>query len=87
MKETLGTNVRRLRSGTRILEEQMRFASEQAMREVLAEFQIFYNFSRPHQALKGQTPAQIWQAQIDERKLRQINKKYENGTRPRDRPC
>jgi transposase InsO family protein len=87
MKETLGTNIRRFRSGARILQEQMRFASLQAMQEVLREFQTFYNFSRPHQALKGQTPAQVWQAQTDERKLRQINKKYENGMRPRDRPC
>jgi putative transposase len=61
LKETLGTNARRFASGARILEEQMRFASIAAMREVLSEFQVFYNFSRPHQALKGQTPAQVWQ--------------------------
>jgi putative transposase len=83
MKEALGTNVRRFRSRARILEEQMRFASVQAMREVMREFQVFYNFSRPHQSLKGQTPAQVWQMQISERKLRQKNKR---ATRARDGP-
>jgi putative transposase len=86
MKEALGTNVSRFRSGARILEEQMRFASVQAMREVMREFQVFYNFSRPHQSLKGQTPAQVWQMQIRERKLRKNNQKNKRGLRARDRP-
>jgi len=70
MKEALGTEMKRLRSGARILEEQMRFASLEAMKDVLREFQTFYNFSRPHQALKGQTPAQMWNAQVKRRKER-----------------
>jgi putative transposase len=84
LKETLGTNARSFTSGARILEEQMRFASTTAMREVLQEFQIFYNFSRPHQSLKGHTPAQVWQEQMDGRKLREKNKR---GMRARDGPC
>jgi transposase InsO family protein len=70
MKETLDTKMKRLRSGARILEEQMRFASAQTMKEILQDFQTFYNFSRPHQSLKGQTPAQVWGAQVRQRKER-----------------
>jgi putative transposase len=86
MKEALGTNVSRFRSGARILEEQMRFSCIDGMRALLSEFQSFYNFSRPHQSLKGQTPAQVWQMQIRERKLRKNNQKNKRGTRARDRP-
>jgi putative transposase len=86
LKETLGTRTHRFRHGAQILEEQMRFASIQAMQEVLSEFRGFYNFSRPHQALKGQTPAQVWQAQIKQRKLRQNTHQHKSGIRPRDRP-
>jgi hypothetical protein len=57
-----------------------------ATEEVLSEFQNFYNFSRPHQALKGQTPAQVWQRQINERKLRHNNNKQKRGIRTRDSP-
>jgi transposase InsO family protein len=64
----------------------MRFASTQAMQEVLSEFRDFYNFSRPHQALKGQTPAQVWQAQINERKPRQNTYQQKRGIRTRDSP-
>jgi hypothetical protein len=86
LKEALGTNARRFASGARVLEEQMHFASITAMREVLGEFQVFYNFSRPHQSLKGQTPAQVWQAQIKQRKLRHNNNKQKRGIRTRDSP-
>ena len=63
-KETLGTNPVRMREGLRVIQEQMRFASLEAMQSVLAEFRDFYNHSRPHMALKGQTPAFVWNAQI-----------------------
>ncbi|NJS36125.1 MAG: transposase [Brachymonas sp.] len=66
MKETLRTRPRRCCEGLRIIEEQMRFASVEAMSEVLKSFQDFYNFSRPHQALGGQTPAQVWHRQVEE---------------------
>lgn len=65
-KETLGVNPRRFREGLRILEEQLRFASIEAVSDVLKSFQDFYNFSRPHQSLRGQTPAQVWHRQIEE---------------------
>jgi putative transposase len=85
LKETLSTEVRRFTSGVRVLEEQLLFASVQAMQEVLEDFRLFYNFSRPHQSLKGQTPAQVWQAQVDKRKLGGKNNKKPNA-RARDRP-
>jgi putative transposase len=99
MKEALGTNARSFTSGVRILEEQMRFSSiegmkAEGMKAVLQEFSSFYNFSRPHQSLKGQTPAQVWHMRIDERKLRKEDKKRNTKEkkmlttrcRPRDGP-
>ena len=65
MKEALGTQPKRFREGLRMIEEQMRFASAQAMQEVLRCFKDFYNFSRPHQLLDNQTPAQVWHIQIE----------------------
>ena len=62
-KETLGTNPVRMQEGLRIIQEQMRFTSIEAMQSVLSEFRDFYNHSRPHLALKGQTPAMVWNGQ------------------------
>jgi putative transposase len=94
MKEALGTNARSFTSGVRVLEKQMRFSSIEGMKAVLQEFSSFYNFSRPHQSLKGQTPAQVWQRQIGGRKLRNEDKKnnekkkkkLRTRCRPRDGP-
>ncbi len=74
LKETLGTKQRRFRHGLQVLEEQYRFASFVTMKEVLSEFQAFYNFSRPHQALKGKTPAQVWSQRLEERKQKMSGK-------------
>jgi putative transposase len=68
MKETLGTRPIRFRQGMRILQEQMRFASVAAMQSVLREFRDFYNHSRPHQSLKGRTPAMVWDGQVAKRR-------------------
>jgi putative transposase len=68
MKETLGTKPTRLREGMRVIQEQMRFANFESMQSVLSEFRDFYNHSRPHQSLKGQTPASLWNAQVAKRK-------------------
>lgn len=53
-----------MREGIRVIQEQMRFASIETMQSVLAEFRDFYNHGRPHQALKGQTPAMVWNEQV-----------------------
>jgi transposase InsO family protein len=67
-KETLGTHPVRLLEGLRIVEEQMRFASFAAMQCVLGEFRDFYNHSRPHMALGGQTPSMVWNGQVRKRR-------------------
>lgn len=64
MKEKLGTKPVRLWQGIRVIQEQMRFASIEAMQSVLNEFRDFYNHSRPHQSLRGQTPASVWNGQV-----------------------
>ena len=53
-----------MREGFRASEEQMRFVSVEVMKSVLAEFRDFYSHSRPHLALKGQTPAFVWNGQV-----------------------
>jgi putative transposase len=68
LKETLGTKPVRFQQGLRVLQEQMRFASIEAMQSVLSEFRDFYNHSRPHQALNGQTPAMAWNMQLQKRR-------------------
>lgn len=70
-KETLGTNPVRLREGLRVIQKQMRFASIEAMQSVLDEFKDFYNHSRPHMALGGQTPDMVWNAQVRARREHQ----------------
>lgn len=67
LKETLGTKPIRFRQGLRMIQEQMRFASFEAMQSVLCEFRDFYNHSRPNQALHGKTPAMVWNGQIQKR--------------------
>jgi putative transposase len=68
LKETLGTKPIRFQQGLRVLQEQMRFESVEAMQSVLGEFRDFYNHSRPHQALNGQTPAMVWNWQVAKRR-------------------
>jgi putative transposase len=68
LKETLGTKPTRFRQGIRVIEEQMRFASLEAMQSVLSEFRDFYNHSRAHQALSGRTPAMVWHGQVAKRR-------------------
>jgi putative transposase len=75
LKETLGTKPIRFQQGLRVMQEQMRFASIQAMQSVLSEFRDFYNHSRPHQALSGRTPAMVWHRQVVKRKEKRREKK------------
>jgi len=39
------------------------YQSAQELRKSLKAYFEFYNFERPHQSLKGQTPAEVYQAQ------------------------
>lgn len=77
MKETLGTKPVRFRQGLRVMQEQMRFASIEAMQAVLCEFRGFYNFSRPNQALKGKTPASVWNGQVARRREKMQGERYQ----------
>ena len=53
-----------MNEGLRVIQVQMRFASIEAMKSVLTEFRDIYSHSMPHMALKGQTPACVWNGQI-----------------------
>lgn len=75
MKETLGTKPILLRDGLRVIQEQMRFTNIEAMQSVLCEFRDFYNHSRPHQSLSGQTPAMVWNAQVARRREKKQEKR------------
>jgi putative transposase len=70
LKETLDTTPIRFRQGMRMIQEQMRFASIAAMESVLREFRDFYNYSRPHQALSGRTPAMVWNGQVAKKRAK-----------------
>jgi putative transposase len=75
LKDALGTKPIRFQQGLRVMQEQMRFASLEAMQSVLSEFKDFYNHNRPHQALGGRTPAMVWHGQVAKRKEKQREKK------------
>jgi putative transposase len=68
LKEALGTKPIRFQQGVRVIQEQMRFGSVEAMQSVLGEFRDFYNHSRPHQSLNGRTPAMVWDGQVAKRR-------------------
>lgn len=81
-KETLGTKPVRFRQGLRTLEEQMRFASIEALQSVLDEFRDFYNHSRGHQSLNGKTPAMVWNAQVAKRREKKAHHKRQAARAP-----
>jgi putative transposase len=85
MKETLGTRPVRFRQGLRVIQEQMRFASVEATQSVLSEFRDFYNQSRPHQALSGQMPAMVWNAQVAKRREKIQDRKQHHKQRVQKR--
>ena len=82
LKETLGTQPVRVREGLRVIQEQMRFASFEAMQSVLNEFRDFYNHSRPNQALRGQTPAMVWHVQTQKRRAKRQEQKFQAARAP-----
>jgi putative transposase len=84
LKETLGTRPVRFRQGIRLLHEQMRFASIEAMQSVLSEFRDFYNHSRPHQSLGERTPAMVWSGQVAKRQERKVRRVAQEKTTKRE---
>jgi putative transposase len=49
------------------IQTRMKFASLQTMATALDVFKFSYNADRPHQSLGGHTPAQVWNAQVQQR--------------------
>jgi putative transposase len=49
------------------IQMRMKFASLQTMVAALDVFKFSYNADRPHQSLDGRTPAQVWNAQVQQR--------------------
>lgn len=48
----------------------MKFASVQAMQQLLEAFKFSYNAYRPHQSLDGSTPAMVWNGQVSAARLK-----------------
>jgi putative transposase len=46
------------------IQTRMKFASLQTMAGLLELFRFSYNAYRPHQSLRGQTPASVWNGQV-----------------------
>jgi putative transposase len=46
------------------IQTRMKFASLQSMAGLLELFRFSYNAYRPHQSLRGRTPASVWNAQV-----------------------
>jgi putative transposase len=84
LKETLGTRPVRFQQGLRVIQEQMRFASIEAVQSVLSEFRDFYNHSRPHQSLAGRTPAMVWSGQVAKRRERKVRRVAQEKTTKRE---
>jgi putative transposase len=49
------------------IQTRMKFASLQTMEGLLELFRFSYNAYRPHQSLHGQTPASVWNGQVQQR--------------------
>jgi putative transposase len=51
-----------IKDGLIAIKTQFKFADVDAMAHTLCQFQFLYNTQRPHQSLKGATPAMVWMA-------------------------
>lgn len=60
LKEELQTSAKPCAKQGIRMHTRMRFVSTEAMHKVLQAFKASYNTHRPHQSLKGQTPATVW---------------------------
>ena len=50
-----------IKNGLIAIKTQFKFADANAMAQTLEQFQTLYNTQRPHQSLKGKTPAMAWE--------------------------
>ena len=46
--------------------KQLRIVGRNQLQSALDEFKVFYNHCRPHMNLNNQTPAQVWQKQVNQ---------------------
>jgi putative transposase len=51
-----------IKDGLIAIKTQFKFSDVDAMTQTLLQFQRLYNEQRPHQSLKGTTPAMVWEA-------------------------
>ena len=64
------------------IQTRMKFISIEAMRTLLNTFKSSYNHDRPHQSLKGQTPAMVWNDQVLKTRMK-LKTKPEKQNRPK----
>ena len=70
VKSELQTKAVRSRQNGLAVQTRMKFASVQAMQCLLQAFKLSYNGYRPHQSLRGATPATVWNGQVQGARLR-----------------
>ena len=64
LKTELQTNTVNMRFQGQPVQTRMKLASVLTMHVLLDAFKASYNYDRPHQSLKGQTPAMVWESQL-----------------------
>jgi Integrase core domain len=64
LKFELQTKAVRSMHHGQVIQARMKFASVAAMVCLLEAFKDSYNGERPHQSLKGGTPASVWNGQV-----------------------
>jgi putative transposase len=70
LKTELQTKAARSRHHGQSIQTRMKFASVQAMQQLLEAFKFSYNAYRPHQSLGGATPATVWNGQVSAARLK-----------------
>lgn len=70
LKTELQTKAVRSRHNGQSIQTRMKFASVQAMQQLLEAFKFSYNAYRPHQSLGGATPAMVWSGQVSAARLK-----------------
>jgi putative transposase len=64
LKTELQTNTVNTRFQGQPVQTRMKLASVFTMHVLLDAFKSSYNYDRPHQSLRGQTPAMVWASQV-----------------------
>ena len=57
---------------------QLQIVGKTQLQSALDEFRVFYNHCRPHLNLNSQTPAQVWQRQVNKGKRRKRKQTSDN---------